>query len=224
MRRVGLEGETATAIRKKLKDLLKEYELDISNMIAIGTDGASNMTGEHNGLVAQLKELDGLGWLVGVHCACHKIHLAAKESTNFTQKEKLAGVDKMLQPMNEIRKTLNETAHFIRQSPKQSRIFESMQKTKHKHKLSAPPPTRWASAALTADSVLRNRRPIIATLQRAKAEKGIKAERRKKIERLLEKLSANEFVIKAAVYTEVNKAVSCFIRKVCVYVNRRMSI
>jgi hypothetical protein len=197
--------------------MLAEHELNLKNMISIGTDGTSSMTEKHNGLVAQLQKEDHLEWLVGVHCACHKAHLAAQASVHFTDKEKKAGVDKLLRPMDEVRRTLNATAHFIKGSPKQSRVYESLQSTKHKYRMPVPAATRWASAATTADAVLSNRKTIIATLERAKKEER-KVKRREKIDSLLKELNINEFVIKAAVYTEVNKVISRFIKRVCVCV------
>jgi hypothetical protein len=124
LRRIGVEGETAHQLKKMLLEVLKEHGLDKKYLLAIGTDGASNMTGKRDGLVALLKKEDGMDWLIGVHCACHKVHLAAQASTNLTKKEKEKGVDTECGEMGAVRKDLNDIAHFAHKSPLRLRMME----------------------------------------------------------------------------------------------------
>ena len=49
-------------------------------MRRIGTDGAATMTGRRSGVVTRLKELATSA--VGVHCAAHRLNLAASQAAN----------------------------------------------------------------------------------------------------------------------------------------------
>ena len=49
-------------------------------MRGIGTDGAATMTGRRSGVVTRLKELATSA--VGVHCAAHRLNLAASQAAN----------------------------------------------------------------------------------------------------------------------------------------------
>jgi hypothetical protein len=68
----------AEVIVRKVLDELKTKGLDITNMVGIGTDGASVMTGRHAGVVVKLREHSPA--LVGVHCAAHRCALAASQA------------------------------------------------------------------------------------------------------------------------------------------------
>jgi hypothetical protein len=47
-------------------------------LVGIGTDGASNMLGKNNGLVATLKR--DMPDLISTHCIAHKLNLAVLNS------------------------------------------------------------------------------------------------------------------------------------------------
>jgi hypothetical protein len=128
IRRVGVKGETAEELKRMLIDVLDEFTLDKKKLSAIGTDGASNMTGKRAGLVALLREEEGMSSVIGVHCACHKAHLAAKASVKYTSEERSEGVDEECDDMEEIVKILNDIAHFYNKHPLRSRDLETKQR------------------------------------------------------------------------------------------------
>ena len=61
-------------------DFLHNNEIPLSNLLQITTDGASAMTGKHNGFVAKFKEV--APHIITIHCIIHRQHLAAKSLDN----------------------------------------------------------------------------------------------------------------------------------------------
>ena len=61
-------------------DFLQNNGIPLSNLLQIATDGASAMTGKHNGFVAKLKEV--APHIMTIHCIIHWQHLAAKSLNN----------------------------------------------------------------------------------------------------------------------------------------------
>ena len=61
-------------------DFLHNNEIPLSNLWQIATDGASAMTGKHNGFVAKLTEV--APHIMTIHCIIHRQHLAAKSLDN----------------------------------------------------------------------------------------------------------------------------------------------
>ena len=61
-------------------DFLQNNGIPLSNLLQIATDGASAMTGKHNGFVAKLKEV--APHIMTIHCIIHRQHLAAKSLNN----------------------------------------------------------------------------------------------------------------------------------------------
>ena len=61
-------------------DFLHNNGIPLSNLLQIATDGASAMTGKHNGFDAKLKEV--APHIMTIHCIIHRQHLAAKSLNN----------------------------------------------------------------------------------------------------------------------------------------------
>jgi len=53
---IEIEKASAECLYMKLKEFLKNLDLNVSNIIGIGTDGANNLCGQHNSLYTRLKE------------------------------------------------------------------------------------------------------------------------------------------------------------------------
>ncbi|EEC04835.1 hypothetical protein IscW_ISCW024214, partial [Ixodes scapularis] len=69
-----LESCTAHGIVEAIKYVFKEFKLSLCNMVGIGTDNASVMTGVNNGVCQKLKaEVPNL---ILVRCVCHSLQLA----------------------------------------------------------------------------------------------------------------------------------------------------
>lgn len=67
------------ALDKAFADLGITDELYTALMIAATADGASVNFGIHNGVLSQLKRAER-PWLLTVHCICHRVELAIKDS------------------------------------------------------------------------------------------------------------------------------------------------
>lgn len=78
---VYLDKADATTIAKAVSDLLKSCEIKMSNLVGIGTDNASVMTGVNNGLHQILKAEYDLPQLVLVRCVCHSLQLAVSHAS-----------------------------------------------------------------------------------------------------------------------------------------------
>ena len=55
--------------------------IDISRLIGIGTDGASVMTGKHNGVVKKFQ--NKIPQIIGVHCSSHRCAVATSQAAQF---------------------------------------------------------------------------------------------------------------------------------------------
>ena len=78
-----LESETAQAMFDKIVDEFKLDSIDEiipKKLVALGTDGASVMTGEHNGLRALFRRYAGNMEMPGIHCMAHKLELVVKHT------------------------------------------------------------------------------------------------------------------------------------------------
>lgn len=73
---------TADGIICAVKDTLAEFHLNFKNILGIGTDNASVMTGVNNGVHAKLKK--DIPGLVLVRCVCHSIQLATSHALEGT--------------------------------------------------------------------------------------------------------------------------------------------
>ena len=75
---VEIEECDAEKIVLAIKNLLRTKNLKLTNLIAIGTDNASVMTGINNGVYAKLKT-EVLSFIF--RCICHSIHLATSHAS-----------------------------------------------------------------------------------------------------------------------------------------------
>ena len=75
---IDLPNGTAETVERYLTTYLESKNIPISRMVGFGTDGASVMTGKHNGVAAHLKHRQPI--LISVHCIAHRLALAAGQS------------------------------------------------------------------------------------------------------------------------------------------------
>ena len=76
---VPLVDGTADTIVTAILNLLKDFDLPLQSMCALGSDGASVMLGRKNGVAAKLREL--VSHLLSNHCVAHRLALAVAQST-----------------------------------------------------------------------------------------------------------------------------------------------
>lgn len=81
---VQLRSATAIDIANAVSESLKSLNLNLNNLIGIGTDNASTMVGINNGVYAILKIDLNLPNLVLIRCTCHSIQLAVTHASENT--------------------------------------------------------------------------------------------------------------------------------------------
>ena len=74
-----IDNGTAACVFAKLVEVMAEWGIVKAQVAGLGSDGASVMTGIHNGVGTQLKGLQPT--LVHVHCAAHRVALVTKDAT-----------------------------------------------------------------------------------------------------------------------------------------------
>ena len=81
--------KTADGLTSKLKECFEEAGIDLTKVMALGSDGAATMTGCRNGVGVQLQRLNP--FMIQFHCSAHKLALCtsqAAESVSLMQKYK----------------------------------------------------------------------------------------------------------------------------------------
>ena len=71
-------GANAEVITHHILDTLKECDLEVRNLKSFVSDGASVMTGEHNGVAARVKHVNKV--LLNFHGFCHRLALACADT------------------------------------------------------------------------------------------------------------------------------------------------
>ena len=79
---VEIEKCDAENIVLAIKNLMRMKNLKLTNLIAIGTDNASVMTGINNGVYAKLKT--EVSSFILIRCICHSIQLATSHASAET--------------------------------------------------------------------------------------------------------------------------------------------
>ena len=83
----------ASTISSPVLELIKANNINISKLNGIGLDGAAVMTGSKNGTVRKIKDAQKYAQsdketvceAIGMHCAAHKLNLAAGQAGNFVK-------------------------------------------------------------------------------------------------------------------------------------------
>lgn len=75
---VTIEKCDAETLAQAVKDVIKQFDLPLQNLIGIGVDNAAVMVGIHTGVYTRLKaEIPGL---ILIPCVCHSLQLAISEA------------------------------------------------------------------------------------------------------------------------------------------------
>ncbi|KAE8753063.1 hypothetical protein FOCC_FOCC000408, partial [Frankliniella occidentalis] len=102
---------SAEKIFGSFENLMKYYEIPITNIIGLACDNANVMIGVNNSFYSRLKAL--CPWLVLLNCICHSCHLVSAKACA------------KLPP--EIKKLLSETTNYIANSPKRQAELQEFQ-------------------------------------------------------------------------------------------------
>ena len=102
-------GTSAKNIYETIKKLLKLYGL-YGKLVALGSDGASVMTGKEKGVGAKLRA--DIEYLLAMHCVCHKLALGANDAAGLVSFS--AEVDKLLRGIGRlVRKSAKRHERFV---------------------------------------------------------------------------------------------------------------
>ena len=133
---IQLEECNAEAICKAIKASLIKNGLNIKNLVGIGTDNASVMTGQNSGVYARLK--NEIPNLVLIKCVCHSIQLAVSHSAAEALPRNLEF---------RIKETYNWFAHSTIRENKYNNIYSTINEDKLPLKMIMCSTTRWLSIA-----------------------------------------------------------------------------
>ncbi|KAL0830039.1 hypothetical protein ABMA28_003497 [Loxostege sticticalis] len=133
---VELEDGTANGIVNGLKLLLSGLNLNIKNIIGIGTDNATVMTGTTNGVHQLLKTITGKDNLVLVRCVCHSLQLAMSHASDQTLPRNIDFL---------IRETYNWFSHSSKRQLYYKELYKTMNCGSEPLKIPRLCNTRWIS-------------------------------------------------------------------------------
>ena len=149
-----LSDTKADAITQCLLDCLTENSLALSNCVALGSDGASVMTGIRTGVSTQLKSLQPT--LISVHCVACRLALAVIQAA-----KDVSHVEKFKKQINFL------FVFFHGSSKRQGRLkgaFSALE-DKPSLKLQRPSDTRWLAYNEAIQVVKKSLNPLLITLQ-----------------------------------------------------------
>ncbi|XP_068720533.1 zinc finger protein 862-like [Montipora capricornis] len=161
-------GANAEVITDHILDTLKECDVEVRNLKSFVSDGASVMTGEHNGVAARLKRVNKV--FLNFHCICHRLALACADTGDS------------ITYIVEVESLLKETWKFFQNSPKRTSIFMKVQ-TELKDvaltekakkiigkKIRKACRTRWLSLEQSVNSVFETYAALLHTFQELKKD------------------------------------------------------
>jgi hypothetical protein len=156
------DSADAATIVKVIQEKLEDLGIDIRKLRSIATDGASVMTGKHNGVAALLrKEHPGI---IDIHCICHKLALACADTKTELKDIDLAQL------------TLQQLWKFFQNSPKRTSVYLKVQEGTKNLKLNQSSrkvvakrlkkacTTRWLSFDLSVKAIFEDYAPVLQTL------------------------------------------------------------
>ena len=92
---------------------LKERKLDCNRAAGLGIDGASVMTGWRNGVAAKWRAL--VGFIICVHCLCHRLALSGKDTAEATSMMKQLFIPVMEKLLAYYSRSTSRTSSLYRQ-------------------------------------------------------------------------------------------------------------
>jgi 3-dehydroquinate dehydratase len=162
---LGNSGGTSSNLMKIIEEVLINYNLKKENIVAFASDGAANMIGEYNGLIAKLKNYSPI--FVSCHCSIHRLNLVLKESIS----------DKEFDKFDLSMDIFNEISNYIDCSSTKKSMFHLLQlkNNKKNKKIKKPIQIRWCSNYDCLISILDNFSIILEFLLEQPQQKSGKA-------------------------------------------------
>ena len=149
-----LQNATAETVTAAIGDVCRSRSIDMTKIVALSFDGASNMSGQRGGVQALLKDRY-CPRAVFIHCRSHRLQLALKNAANKNKTVK------------GILATLGSFYKLFSQSPKNLRQLHAIEESLELPKLKAiePSPTRWLGYEQCVKRMLEIYPAVIATLE-----------------------------------------------------------
>ena len=161
-------GANAEVITGQILEVLKERDVEVRNLKSFVSDGASVMTGEHNGVAARLRRINKV--MLNFHCICHRLALACADTGNSVKY------------ISEVEGILKDTWKFFEYSPKRTNVFMKVQTELHNlsltdkakkivtKKIRKACRTRWLSLEQSINSVYETYIALLHTFQELKKD------------------------------------------------------
>lgn len=112
-----------------MKDVFKDLQLNLAEVVGECFDGASNMTGKNKGLAARMLETSPLS--IYVHCYGHLLNLAVQDTMTETE------------VLRNALGTIQSLYNFIEASPKRHALFKNIEDESFMMVLKSQSKTRW---------------------------------------------------------------------------------
>ena len=149
-----LRGCTAEDIFESTKAVMKDKGISVSNLISLGTDGASVMRGSKSGVVKRFQEENP--FLLAEHCAPHRLALAGSQ----------AAVS--IPFMAKYEDMINSLYYYFHNSPKNQNKLDAIHKvlsdTESGLKFKSVFGTRWLSFYLSVRAIAESYDVLISCL------------------------------------------------------------
>lgn len=187
------EGTSGASIAQMIRDELERKGLQLTNMVALTSDGAGNMMGAIKGTGAIMQEY--IPSLQHVHCLAHNLNLVIVA----------AAKNRYIQDMF----TAVQSAYsFFSPSPKRTealkqKIQESSRSERVKLKLKDVCRTRWVDRYNSLETMLILLPDVVATLEHILVSNGWNKETTDRASALLERLTNYKFIVVLVVATNV---------------------
>lgn len=147
-----VESTTGEQLFNLLKAKLSDWKLSMNKLVGVAFDGASNMSGEHKGLAARVKEV--AKYCLYVHCYGHLLNLALQDtiSASVSMRNCLGIVQSLYV--------------FLEGSPKRHALLGRMKKEfgENQTTLKDQSDTRWACRYAAVKALLSSISSVIQAL------------------------------------------------------------
>lgn len=143
----------ANTITAAILKYMTDHNISFDKLIGFASDGANTMVGRLNGVSTQLKNMNP--WIVSVHCAAHKLALAAFHGA------------KTMPYLLEMQRTINSVYYFFKYSPTRYQKIRELQAVlgKKVKKFKKPSNVRWLSISEAVDALYGSWGVLIMTLE-----------------------------------------------------------
>ncbi|XP_071793337.1 zinc finger protein 862-like [Asterias amurensis] len=146
---VEVRDGTSKTLYSAVHKTLASYKVPIRKVVGLGTDGASAVASDINGLNGLITADNP--YCIFVHCVCHRLNLAVSQASQKVKE------------MQALRMTIAAIYNFIQLSPKKLQMFKDIASLMDISTLTFKRlyEIRWLSMGQCVKSIIRNYAPLI---------------------------------------------------------------